>query len=838
VILDPEGEALTTVALYDNYGNKIRVQDPDGWVTYSDFGPLGLSAVYYPVLNPAPKENAIVHYRLGYQSKDKMEMEATFNKEGSLAALKLTDQDPLDRFRWVAQPNTAALMTQCYNQYVAAEVFDPNTLSDDPNLAKLSADYAVFEDSGDLFNRRITTACGKEVCALLQNGHFENVRYPANVWSQKQRHNPDSTLADKTVVNPSGTPQLLRFTTGQYGKPVLQEYPDGGSIGMAWDMFGSVSHADDNRVQGYTGDLDQVADQNGNVRQIAQGNFTGSFDYTSDGRPKHIVVKRQGTTVYDVEYRYDNGRLDEILWFGRLVVKYQRDGRGNPVQIIYSFDGSLIDTMTMGSTFDAENRPSSFNLSGAPCAFGWNGIQRDGRGFITGAVETFLDQTRYLSGSYDPMGRLLSWGWQGCSWQYGFDFDGNMTSDGQHNFSNTGMLLSGRNDGRSLSWDKNGQLLTNAWDTPLNFSWDYDGRLMSAGDYNVYYNPLGIRTQMTGPLTDTGFFADPAANDLVLWDNILNALKTCVIYDDTGNPMAFVNNSKIYFLVHGNNRDVRLVISEDKTLESYYTYSPYGQIIPGQSNEGGGINPFGAFSYMRTPWDDYYVKARYYSPALRIFYSADPVWGALSSPQEVFPRHQYCINNPVNFIDPTGEMSLPEIEGTTSTQGAINAGVGAYDAANRIKQYSKMFLSGVSFQNIMTSVVVDMACEMAGGQALNFLGGAGGKLLNTLKEANSSGIMSYSNLRKVIQGKGVQAHHLIEQRFKGLFGGMTKGNGLSVALTKEEHQMFTNKWRDAIGYINDKNNPLRTDNAQMEDVINAAKKIYGPYPELLNALGL
>lgn len=60
---------------------------------------------------------------------------------------------------------------------------------------------------------------------------------------------------------------------------------------------------------------------------------------------------------------------------------------------------------------------------------------------------------------------------------------------------------------------------------------------------------------------------------------------------------------------------------------------------------------------------------------------------------------------------------------------------------------------------------------------------------------------------------------------------------LSIVLTKEEHAAFTKAWRNEIGYINDSKS-LRTDNAKQQHVIDAAKKIYKDYPEILKALNL
>jgi hypothetical protein len=56
----------------------------------------------------------------------------------------------------------------------------------------------------------------------------------------------------------------------------------------------------------------------------------------------------------------------------------------------------------------------------------------------------------------------------------------------------------------------------------------------------------------------------------------------------------------------------------------------------------------------------------------------------------------------------------------------------------------------------------------------------------------------------------------------------------SVALTPEEHQAFTNAWRNAIGYLNS-SNPLNTLTATPQDIWIKAQEIYAKYPELLEA---
>ena len=100
-----------------------------------------------------------------------------------------------------------------------------------------------------------------------------------------------------------------------------------------------------------------------------------------------------------------------------------------------------------------------------------------------------------------------------------------------------------------------------------------------------------------------------------------------------------------------------------------------------------------------------------------------------------------------------------------------------------------------------------------------------------LSRAGQFGVQPYSQLTKALKGTGLQAHHLLEQRFAGVLGQNARQMA-AVAVTKTEHQGFTNAWRAAIPY------GQGTANATRQQVLDAARQIYSGHPEILRALGL
>jgi hypothetical protein len=101
------------------------------------------------------------------------------------------------------------------------------------------------------------------------------------------------------------------------------------------------------------------------------------------------------------------------------------------------------------------------------------------------------------------------------------------------------------------------------------------------------------------------------------------------------------------------------------------------------------------------------------------------------------------------------------------------------------------------------------------------------------KYAKQFGIKSYSELKKLTRGLGLEVHHLIEKRLAECFiPPLIKNKILSVVLTKGEHEIFTKAWREAIPYGTKYGKNLET------LVKNKAREIYKDYPEILKTLGL
>ena len=229
--------------------------------------------------------------------------------------------------------------------------------------------------------------------------------------------------------------------------------------------------------------------------------------------------------------------------------------------------------------------------------------------------------------------------------------------------------------------------------------------------------------------------------------------------------------------------------------------------------------------------------ARLYDNLLPRWTTPDP----LAEKYYSYSPYAFCNNNPVNFVDPDGEAfetvsdiislgigirSFAKNLKEGNMRGAIGDGVGiVFDAA---AVFVPFMPGGVGYIRQGSRVVNLMD---AGGDFLRLTGE-----LQSFEKAAEFGVDTYKNLRKNVdtvygKGSGLQVHHLIEKRLASKLG-INEDDIPAIVLTKEEHQKFTNAWRNEIGYKGDKTD-INTTNADVDAIMEAAQRIYKDYPELL-----
>lgn len=273
------------------------------------------------------------------------------------------------------------------------------------------------------------------------------------------------------------------------------------------------------------------------------------------------------------------------------------------------------------------------------------------------------------------------------------------------------------------------------------------------------------------------------------------------------------------------------------------TYRPYGDRLIQSAASSNNKLWFGGKQFDSNT-GLIYLGRRYYDPTAGRFMGIDPLPVDFNN-FYTFNRYAYANNNPYKFVDPSGEASEggDEIEGVTVYGRDDYVDPGLVDfllhASRELElSYGKDSWS-LAFCNVTACAAADAVNDALNGDYTGATFAAAAFFVKPLKvipfgglkKAAKFGVKPYNELRKLLRGSGLQSHHLIEKRFAELFGQNAR-KMLAVAVTKAEHQAFTNAWRKAIPY------GTKVRELSREYVEDKAREIYKGYSEILNQLDL
>ncbi len=181
------------------------------------------------------------------------------------------------------------------------------------------------------------------------------------------------------------------------------------------------------------------------------------------------------------------------------------------------------------------------------------------------------------------------------------------------------------------------------------------------------YNDKDHRTSKTVNNEKNNYYY--MAGDIAGITDENNNLKYFFTRDEDNKLLSFVDytsaNPKTYWYILDNHQSVVGLVDQNGEKVVSYEYDGFGNITKeaGTVLTGDGkllkdANPFKYSSYI---FDDetgyYYLNARYYDPKIGRFISKDSFKDHFDTPihQNVY---LYCLNNPVNFYDPSGYILL------------------------------------------------------------------------------------------------------------------------------------------------------------------------------------
>ncbi len=120
-----------------------------------------------------------------------------------------------------------------------------------------------------------------------------------------------------------------------------------------------------------------------------------------------------------------------------------------------------------------------------------------------------------------------------------------------------------------------------------------------------------------------------------------------------------------YHYLHNAHGDITKLVDTAGNVQNSYSYDAFGNTTSYSEKVGN------KFRYAGEQYDsttgEYYLRARYYDPAMGRFMNEDTYKGQIENPQSM-NLYAYCENDPINAWDPTGRWKCTDSKYSTTVQ--------------------------------------------------------------------------------------------------------------------------------------------------------------------------
>ena len=292
-------------------------------------------------------------------------------------------------------------------------------------------------------------------------------------------------------------------------------------------------------------------------------------------------------------------------------------------------DDPLLEDTVISYEYTEQGQLATFGLAGTQ-GTSQASFSYDSQGNLlarSGLFQGELSLPPYSASSpYDSANRPTAPGWE-------YDVAGRLTRDPDHfyEYDSAGRLALVTDSAGDLVahylYDSSGHRVRKMTDTEVIYTYrDAGGRVVSEHSYDL-----------NGTLLSKKDFVNQDGDTVLIAEREAEESRTRQLSDRLGSPVVRWNEDQI----------------------SYQEYSPFGWQMGGAEERREGPHGFTGHD-EDAETGAIYMQARYYDPESARFSRPDPARDVSPMLPASYNLYSYTANNPVNFLDPTGEAGDPE----------------------------------------------------------------------------------------------------------------------------------------------------------------------------------